>query len=85
MSEVFIEEPVHDGIGADRTHGRKMTTGEEYEHQFCVILCVVKGLENINDDVEDVERRPGEKEDDTDDDQHSVGLLSSFHLPSSSV
>ena len=85
MSEVFIEESIHDGIGADRAHGRKMTTGEEHQHQFCVILRVVEGLENINDDVEDVERRPGEKEDDTDDDQHSVGFLPSFHLPSSSV
>ena len=62
-----------------------MTTGKEHQHHFSVFLIVFKWLKYINDDVKDVERGPRHEEDDTDSDQHPVGLLSPLHLSCSSV
>ena len=85
LLEILIEESVHDGVGADRAHGGEVAAGKEHQHHFSVFLIVFKWLKYINDDVEDVERGPRHEEDDTDGDQHPVGLLPPLHLACSSV
>ena len=62
-----------------------MTEREDHQHQPRVLLTVVEGLEDVDDNVEDVEGRPADEEDDGDRDQHPVCLLSSLHLSRSSV
>ena len=44
------------------------------------LLCVVEWLEDVDENVEKVERGPGHEEYDGDGDQHPVGLLPPLHL-----
>ena len=57
-------------------------TGREYhQHHFLVLLTAPERLQSIDDNVENVERSPGEEEDDADRDQDCVNLLPPHHLP----
>ena len=85
LLEVLIEKSVHDRVGADRGHGGQVTDGEQHQRQFLVLLTATERLESINDDVEYVERGPGQEEDDADCYQHFVYLPPSLHLPGSPV
>ena len=61
-------------------------TGREYhQHHFLVLLTAPERLQSIDDNVENVERSPGQEEDDTDRDQNGVDLLPPDHLPGSPV
>ena len=85
LLEILVKKAVHDWVGADRTHRWEMTASKHQQHHFGVLLVVLEGLENIDDNVKDIERGPGHEEDDADGDQHPVGFLPSLHLPSSPV
>ena len=85
LLKVLIQKPIHDGVRADGAHRREMAAGEHQQHHLGVLLVVLEGLKNIDDNVEDIERCPGHEEDDADSDQHPVGLLPSLHLASSPV
>ena len=80
LLEVLVEEAVHDGIGADGGHGGEMTASEQHQHHLLVLLAGVEWLEGVDDNVQDVERSPGEEEDDADRDQHLVCLPPPLHL-----
>ena len=58
-----------------------MTGGEYHQHHFLLLLAATERLESIDDNVEYVERGPGEEEDDADRDQNVVDLLPPHHLP----
>ena len=62
-----------------------MTKRKEDQHDIRLAFFVLERVKDVNDDVEDVQRSPGHKEDDGDSDEHPVCLLAPFHLPSSSV
>ena len=85
LLEVLVEEAVHDRVGADGGHGRQVAAGKQHQHHLLVLLAVVERLESVNDDVENVERSPGEEEDDADSYQHLVGLPPPLHLSGSPV
>ena len=62
-----------------------MTEGEDHQHHSGVLVSVGEWLEEVNDYVEEVERSPGDEEDDGHGDQHSVGLLPPLHLTGATV
>ena len=85
LLEVFVEKSVHDRIGADWGHGWQVAGWEYHQHHFLVLLAVTKRLQCIDDNVEYVERSPGQEEDDADRDQNGVDLLPPHHLSWSPV
>ena len=62
-----------------------MAAREHQQHHLGIRLVVLERVEDIDDDVEDVERSPGEEEDDTDGDEQPVSLLPPLHLSCSPV
>ena len=85
LFEVFIQKSVHDGIRADRGHGGQMASWEYHQHHFFLLLAAPERLQCVDDNVKDVERGPGEEEDDTDRDEDGVDLLPPHHLSRPSV
>ena len=62
-----------------------MAGSEYHQHHFLLLLAASERLEGIDDNVENVERSPGQEEDDADRDENVVDLLPPHHLPGSSV
>ena len=85
LLEVLVEEAVHHRVGHHRGHGHQVAEGEYLQHNLAARLGIIKRLECVDKDVEQVQWSPGHKEDDCDGDKHPVCLPPPLHLSRSSV